>query len=191
MAATALMISAGTIGTAADAAVLTVDVTGRQTFDLFQDTSNTVLLFNIGAGSLVTSLTFDLTIATVSGSGSYLSEAAIYYTDSPVTDGVVFRPGIADANSGTATYTGTSDLVALGLDFAVGANGLLRIEFAESFDDLPNAADATFTRGTLAFTYTPLAGAVPEPASWALMIAGFGLVGGAMRRRQRVSVSYA
>ena len=28
----------------------------------------------------------------------------------------------------------------------------------------------------------PLA-AVPEPASWALMIAGFGLVGAAMRRR--------
>jgi hypothetical protein len=26
---------------------------------------------------------------------------------------------------------------------------------------------------------------VPEPAAWALMLAGFGLVGGAMRRRQR------
>jgi PEP-CTERM motif len=29
------------------------------------------------------------------------------------------------------------------------------------------------------------AGAVPEPASWALMIAGFGLIGGAMRVRTR------
>ena len=36
------------------------------------------------------------------------------------------------------------------------------------------------------------AGAVPEPAAWALMLAGFGLVGGAMRRRQRsVRVTYA
>lgn len=26
--------------------------------------------------------------------------------------------------------------------------------------------------------------AIPEPASWALMIAGFGLVGGALRRRR-------
>jgi len=26
--------------------------------------------------------------------------------------------------------------------------------------------------------------AVPEPASWAMMVAGFGLVGGAMRRRR-------
>ena len=29
-----------------------------------------------------------------------------------------------------------------------------------------------------------MAGAVPEPASWAMMIAGFGLVGAVMRRRQ-------
>jgi hypothetical protein len=29
-------------------------------------------------------------------------------------------------------------------------------------------------------------GAVPEPAAWAMMVGGFGLVGSAMRRRQRV-----
>lgn len=36
-------------------------------------------------------------------------------------------------------------------------------------------------------------GAVPEPGTWAMMILGFGAVGGAMRsrRRNRVSVSYA
>ncbi len=34
--------------------------------------------------------------------------------------------------------------------------------------------------------------AVPEPSSWALLIAGFGLVGGTMRRRKRsVKVSFA
>jgi hypothetical protein len=32
-----------------------------------------------------------------------------------------------------------------------------------------------------------LAGSVPEPQSWAMMIAGFGLVGAAMRRRQSVA----
>jgi hypothetical protein len=35
------------------------------------------------------------------------------------------------------------------------------------------------------------AGAVPEPASWAMMIAGFGLAGVALRRRQRVGVRFA
>ncbi len=36
-----------------------------------------------------------------------------------------------------------------------------------------------------------VSGAVPEPASWALMIGGFGLVGFAMRRRAKVAVRFA
>jgi hypothetical protein len=34
-------------------------------------------------------------------------------------------------------------------------------------------------------------GGVPEPAAWAMMLAGFGLVGAAMRRRQTTQVTYA
>jgi len=34
-------------------------------------------------------------------------------------------------------------------------------------------------------------GAVPEPATWAMFIGGFGLVGASMRRRQRVGVRFA
>ena len=33
--------------------------------------------------------------------------------------------------------------------------------------------------------------AVPEPASWAMMLGGFGLVGGAMRSRRKAAVSFA
>jgi hypothetical protein len=33
--------------------------------------------------------------------------------------------------------------------------------------------------------------AVPEPATWAMMIAGFGMVGFAMRRSRKISVTYA
>ncbi len=35
------------------------------------------------------------------------------------------------------------------------------------------------------------AGGVPEPAAWAMMLAGFGLVGSAMRRRSKVAVTFA
>ena len=40
------------------------------------------------------------------------------------------------------------------------------------------------------FTFE-LSGAVPEPSAWALLILGFGLVGGAMRRRATGSVAIA
>jgi PEP-CTERM motif len=36
----------------------------------------------------------------------------------------------------------------------------------------------------------PGPGGVPEPASWAMMLGGFGLVGGAMRSRRRAAVSF-
>lgn len=41
----------------------------------------------------------------------------------------------------------------------------------------------------LGFSQTPQTGAVPEPATWAMMIGGFGFVGGAIRRKTRMSVS--
>lgn len=40
------------------------------------------------------------------------------------------------------------------------------------------------TGGWIAGTITPGTGAVPEPASWAMLITGFGLVGAAARRRR-------
>lgn len=39
--------------------------------------------------------------------------------------------------------------------------------------------------------FTINVGAIPEPASWAMMISGFGLIGAAARRRPRVTMSYA
>jgi PEP-CTERM motif len=41
------------------------------------------------------------------------------------------------------------------------------------------------------FLDNPAMSGVPEPASWALMLGGFGLVGTAMRRRTRMTVTYA
>ena len=46
----------------------------------------------------------------------------------------------------------------------------------------PSADGNSIYADNITFT---LGGAVPEPATWAMMIAGFGLVGGAMRRRER------
>lgn len=45
--------------------------------------------------------------------------------------------------------------------------------------------------GTGTFNYFPFPGAVPEPGTWAMIIIGFGMVGGTMRvRRRNISVPY-
>ena len=56
----------------------------------------------------------------------------------------------------------------------------------------PHRIDITGTSAGLgSFGGTVSFAAVPEPATWGLMILGFGLIGGALRRRQKVAVRYA
>jgi hypothetical protein len=40
-------------------------------------------------------------------------------------------------------------------------------------------------------SFTAQASSVPEPASWAMMIGGFGLMGAAMRRQRKTAVSFS
>jgi len=53
-----------------------------------------------------------------------------------------------------------------------------------------NSQDLALFAGLTFSDSAPVFGAVPEPATWAMMIAGFGLVGAAMRRRNRVAVTF-
>jgi hypothetical protein len=48
----------------------------------------------------------------------------------------------------------------------------------------PLFVGATFMSETNSFEFDNIAAGVPEPATWALMILGFGAIGGAMRRRK-------
>lgn len=57
-------------------------------------------------------------------------------------------------------------------------------------DDL-FSPDGGEVAGGWTLNITTDAGAVPEPATWAMMIGGFGMVGGAMRRRNAVKASFA
>lgn len=57
-----------------------------------------------------------------------------------------------------------------------------------------NTQGAGLLIGRVTANATTVAAAVPEPSTWALMLLGFGFVGGAMRsikRRQKLTVSYA
>jgi hypothetical protein len=54
-------------------------------------------------------------------------------------------------------------------------------QYPFAFDFSPRTVNATFNYD--------VNGAVPEPASWAMMILGMGAVGGALRRRSKVSTT--
>ena len=83
-----------------------------------------------------------------------------------------------------AVLLGTVDLIMDGLPFGapqlidLGAfANVTRIEIVNITDDAGlGYDDFTFDAGN----------AVPEPATWAMMILGFGLAGGAMRRRRAI-----
>ena len=103
--------------------------------------------------------------------GTYLSFDALDFS-SPAITGV----GAKDGNA--AAFRTVKLATITGLSIADGQS------FALRFADF-NAADADDGLAIDDFSLTPTlaAAAVPEPASWAMMIAGFTLAGTAMRRR--------
>lgn len=58
-------------------------------------------------------------------------------------------------------------------------------------DKLNELSFTQVVNGSQDLTFSATIAAVPEPASWLMMISGFGILGGAMRRRTGVSVRYA
>ncbi|SFP98538.1 PEPxxWA-CTERM sorting domain-containing protein [Sphingomonas rubra] len=75
---------------------------------------------------------------------------------------------------------------------ASGANRFVRLVgscFSSSGVAYPTFEDFCGTANyRLTYDYTPLAvGGVPEPATWAMLLVGFGAIGSAMRRRKPVT----
>jgi hypothetical protein len=177
-AATALTFAAFS-GVGAQAAPVTVDVTGAQSINLQGETGNTVWLIDIGANAVLNALNWAVTLQAFSP--SLLSEMQVSFGNSTGLDLITFSPDAFDGFSGAGSYVGSLDLTGLGL--AAGADGLLRIEFSEAYKDFATGmAEGQWTGGSLSFDIT--ASAVPEPASLALVLLGLGLVGTQARRRR-------
>ncbi|PZN92326.1 MAG: hypothetical protein DCF31_16645 [Alphaproteobacteria bacterium] len=104
---------------------------------------------------------------------------------------------LLSTNANAGTYVGVGSL---GFSFSVGdrvgfdISGATRNAFFSIGDNFYSVnlstGAGTFIGGVGAGGLTGFtAGAVPEPASWAMLIAGFGLVGASMRRRAATAVT--
>jgi len=78
-------------------------------------------------------------------------------------------------------YDGISNVGVTPIDYFSGINAPFSTDMGPVL--ITGASNGTFSAA--------VSGAVPEPATWAMMIAGFGMTGAALRRRQTVKVSFA
>lgn len=97
----------------------------------------------------------------------------------------------------TGSYTPTTNTFLGGSPVTVGGTTYSLVEFSwrrflgdavQAYEPTPGG-DGNDYIGNIRFDTA--AAVVPEPASWAMMIGGFGAVGGAMRRRTKVRVAIA
>ncbi|HWI87466.1 MAG TPA: PEPxxWA-CTERM sorting domain-containing protein [Sphingomonas sp.] len=96
-----------------------------------------------------------------------------------------------EAASGTGAYDDLANGLSFGSVVVTAASNGSAVSFDLNSDGL--AALNASAGGLFAFGGAVLdAGppSVPEPASWAMMVGGFGLIGGAMRTRQKAAVSF-
>jgi hypothetical protein len=94
-------------------------------------------------------------------------------------------------NSGVVTQRSALRAAAVVADPVIGGDYdpyFVPYSFVPIDTPLPGAPPAT---GPIQYgpLYRPRVGAVPEPATWMLMIGGFALAGGALRRRRRTAVT--
>jgi hypothetical protein len=188
------------------------DSTSRGDLIAFSETSGTALTFAATFRSAVyrnTGGTLDFYYQVVrTGAGEISSQEITSFTVAEYTgwDVFAFRDGadfdgpngfIAANNPGPGGFTSTAERgnngAVVTIDF--GLNGLLDTENSTTYILRTNATN--FQQGTFGvidgstlqgLTFAPQ---VPEPATWAMMISGFGLLGAMARRSRRVAVSYA
>jgi MYXO-CTERM domain-containing protein len=179
------MLAVAGLACAATAQTAVLPITAdTPTWDAAGSVNNVVLTFDVASlmgfapGTPITlqTLSYNVSIETVGE--SWLSEARLLFRDSASTPLFNFRPsadgrpsvGIENFSGGPLALSPALPPAALFLP-----DGVLKIEFFESFDDLADEIDAFYRSGSVTFT------GIPTPGAAALL--GLGGLAAARRRR--------
>lgn len=166
--------------TSAFATPFTFDIAGARSVGEFGNGGNDVVEINVGANATITSVSYNVNLTAFPP--SFFSEMFLAFTNSSATRGANLQPGIGVNEAGTQTFTGVEDLIADDFSFSVDTDGILRLEFYESFDDESVSPDGVWNFGTI--TFNTDASEVPEPATGMLIGAGLALMACTTRRRR-------
>lgn len=95
-------------------------------------------------------------------------------------------PGVWKLSTDGPGVAGLIGSQSLAIFLPLGAGDYVSNTLYFGFDDLGAGPDDNHDDGIFRVTWEPLNGAVPEPQTWAMLIAGFGMVGAASRRNRRL-----
>jgi hypothetical protein len=104
---------------------------------------------------------------------------------------------ISTSFSSTANMLVIDKLLINGVEYPVPGSGSGQsttvggIAILKNIQNVIEVQGHTVGAGGYSGTATFTAGAVPEPATWGMIVVGFGAMGAAMRRRQRTNVTFA
>lgn len=179
----ALFLAAGIVGMSAEAHAATIvrtfTFTGTSIANISGSTASPV-----SSVSLTFTVEFDPTLSYASQTSGLTLDSYSLSLSSPFA--FTYAPGSSQRMTLGGTANGVFGIFVNNDDFTLdftGAGGATPqvsiFQFATS--GTPGNGYRSFTN---TLTLTDLVTPVPEPASWALMIAGFGLAGAAMRRRK-------
>lgn len=132
------------------------------------DSMNTVMALNAGGNAKLQKVEWSATLEALPP--SWLSEMKFaIYLHSP-SDALDLGATTTTETHGVESVAGSLDLVALGTAFDLGADGFIRVEFFEDYDDLPGDVDGYWRDISLRLTFdVPIAGTAPLPGSLALV----------------------
>ena len=149
-----------------------------------------------GTGSFAPANDQEIKRFTIANYGGWLVDALVSAADPDGAGAFKAVNNPTPAGGSTTRVSRGANGQVIETDFqAVGPNGLIGTENSATYIFRTNAT--AFAQGTFGvidgstlqgITFAPT---VPEPATWAMMIAGFGLVGAASRRSQRVKAVLA